>query len=390
VRIVDLTQMLAGPYGSMLMADLGAEVIKIEEPQRGDPTRQIGPPFVKGESGYFLGINRNKRSVALDLRRAAGRQVLYDLVKISDVVFNSFRPGTMEKLGCGYEILKEVNPRIIYCSLTGFGETGPYRDRPAFDLSIQAISGAMSITGEPGHPPVRMGIPIGDLGGSLFCAFAISAALYAREKTGVGRRIDISLMDCLISLLTYVGQYHLINGEVPDPIGSAHQSVVPYQAFAAKDIYIVVAVFVEKFWRSFCTVLDIDELVNDPRFADNDRRREHREELIPILEEIFLTKPGDEWLSLLSEAGVPCSAINTLDRVFADAQVVARDMVVNVDHPEVGRLRSIGNPVKASPQADRPPRPAPLHAQHTEEVLSDLLGYSRQRVASLREEGVIA
>jgi crotonobetainyl-CoA:carnitine CoA-transferase CaiB-like acyl-CoA transferase len=371
------------------MADLGAEVIKIEEPQRGDPTRQIGPPFVEGESGYFLGINRNKRSVALDLRRAAGRQVLYDLVKISDVVFNSFRPGTMEKLGCGYETLKEVNPRIIYCSLTGFGETGPYRDRPAFDLSVQATSGAMSITGESGRPPVRMGIPIGDLGGSLFCAFAISAALYAREKTGVGRRIDISLTDCLVSLLTYVGQYYLIDGEVPGPIGSAHQSVVPYQAFTTKDIYIVVAVFVEKFWRSFCTVLGIEELVDDPRFADNDHRREHRGELIPILEQILLTKPGDEWLRLLSEAGVPCSPINTLDRVFADAQVLARDMVMNVDHPRAGRLRSVGNPVKTSPKADQPLRPAPLRGQHTEEVLTDLLGYSPQRVASLREEGVI-
>jgi crotonobetainyl-CoA:carnitine CoA-transferase CaiB-like acyl-CoA transferase len=389
VRIVDLTQMLAGPYGSMLMADLGAEVIKIEEPQRGDPTRKIGPPFVEGESGYFLGINRNKRSVALDLRRVAGRQVLHDLVKISDVVFNSFRPGTMEKLGCGYETLKEVNPRIIYCSLTGFGETGPYRDRPAFDLSVQATSGAMSITGESGRPPVRMGIPIGDLGGSLFCAFAISAALYAREKTGVGHRIDISLMDCLVSLLTYVGQYYLIDGEVPGPIGSAHQSVVPYQAFATKDICIVVAVFVEKFWRSFCTVLGIEELVDDPRFVDNDRRRESREELIPILEEILLTKPGDEWLRLLSQAGVPCSPINTLDRVFADAQVLARDMVVDVEHPQAGGLRCIGNPVKTSPQGDRPLKPAPLHGQHTEEVLSDVLGYSPQRIASLREEGVI-
>jgi crotonobetainyl-CoA:carnitine CoA-transferase CaiB-like acyl-CoA transferase len=196
-------------------------------------------------------------------------------------------------------------------------------------------------------------------------------------------------MDCLISLLTYVGQYYLIDGEVPGPIGSAHQSVVPYQAFATKDIYIVVAVFVEKFWRSFCTVLGIEELVDDPRFADNDHRREHRGELIPILEQILLTKPGDEWLRLLSEAGVPCSPINTLDRVFADAQVLARDMVMNVDHPRAGRLRSVGNPVKTSPKADQPLRPAPLRGQHTEEVLTDLLGYSPQRVASLREEGVI-
>jgi crotonobetainyl-CoA:carnitine CoA-transferase CaiB-like acyl-CoA transferase len=389
VRIVDLTQMLAGPYGSMLLADLGAEVIKIEDPQGGDPTRRLGPPFVEGESGYFLAINRNKRSLALDLRKAEGRQVLYDLVEVSDVVFNNFRPGTMEKLGCDCETLKEINSQIIYCSLTGFGETGPYRDRPAFDLAIQAISGAMSITGEPSRPPVRMGIPMGDLGGSLFCAFAISAALYAREKTGSGCRIDNSLTDCMLSLLTYVGQYYLLNGKVPGPIGSAHQSVVPYQAFATKDIYIVVAVFVEKFWHAFCQVLGLEEQFDDPRFADNDRRRENREELIPILEDMFRTKAGDEWLRLLSEAGVPCGPINTLDRVFSEPQVAARNMVVEIDHPKAGRLRSVGDPIKASPMGEHPFEPAPLHGQHTEEVLSDILGYSPQRIATLREEDVI-
>jgi crotonobetainyl-CoA:carnitine CoA-transferase CaiB-like acyl-CoA transferase len=382
--------MLAGPYGSMLLADLGAEVIKIEDPQGGDSTRRLGPPFVEGESGYFLGINRNKRSLGLDLRKAEGRQILYDLVEVSDVVFNNFRPGTMEKLGCDYETLKEINSQIIYCSLTGFGETGPYRDRPAFDLAIQAISGAMSITGEPGHPPVRMGIPMGDLSGSLFCAFAISTALYAREKTGSGCRIDISLMDCMLSLLTYVGQYYLISGQVPGPIGSAHQSVVPYQAFATKDIYIVVAIFVEKFWYAFCQVLGIEELFDDPLFADNDSRREHREELVPILENIFRTKPGDEWLRLLSEAGVPCSPINTLDRVFSDPQVAARNMVVVIDHPKAGRLRSIGDPVKTSPRGEHPFEPAPLLGQHTEEVLGDTLGYSPQLIATLRKKGVIA
>jgi len=389
VRIVDLTQMLAGPYGSMLLADLGAEVIKIEDPQGGDPTRRLGPPFVEGESGYFLGINRNKRSLALDLRKSQGRRVLYDLVEVSDVVFNNFRPGTMEKLGCDYKILKEINSQIIYCSLTGFGETGPNRDRPAFDLAIQAISGAMSITGEPGRPPVRMGIPMGDLGGSLFCAFAISSALYSREKTGSGCCIDISLTDCMLSLLTYVGQYYLINGNVPGPVGSAHQTVVPYQAFATRDIYIVVAVFVEKFWHAFCRILGLEELRDDPRFADNDRRRENREELIPILEEIFRTKAGDEWLRLLSEAGVPCGPINTLDRVFSEAQMAARNMVVEIDHPKAGRLRSIGDPIKASPMGEHPLEPAPLHGQHTEEVLRDILGYSPQRIATLREEDVI-
>ena len=389
VRIIDLTQMLAGPYGSMLLADLGAEVIKIEDPHGGDPTRQIGPPFIEGESGYFIGVNRNKRSVALDLRKEQGRRVLYDLVKVSDVVFNNFRPGAMERLGCDYDTLKAINPQLIYCSLTGFGETGPYRDRPAFDLAIQAISGAMSITGEPYRPPVRMGIPMGDLGGSLFCALAISSALYAREKTGEGRLIDVGLMDCMVSLLTYVGQYYLLGGSVPGPIGSAHQSVVPYQAFATEDIYIVVAVFVEKFWQGFCEVLGLDELTDDPRFEDNDKRRQYREELIPILEDVFRKRPGDEWLRLLSEAGVPCSPINTLDRVFSEPQVAARDMVMETDHPTAGKLRSIGNPVKASPPGEESRAPAPLLGQHTEEVLKDILGYPRKRISSLREEEVI-
>jgi crotonobetainyl-CoA:carnitine CoA-transferase CaiB-like acyl-CoA transferase len=389
VRVVDLAHMLAGGYGSMLLGDLGAEMIKIEPLEIGDRTRLLGPPFVAGESGYFLGINRNKKSVALDLKREEGRRVLYDLVRVSDVVFDNFRPGVMEKMGCGYETLKEINPRIIYCTLSGFGETGPYRDRPAFDLAIQAIGGAMSITGEPGRPPVRMGVPMGDLGGSLFCALAISAALYAREKTGLGRKMDIALMDCLVSLLTYVGQYYLLDGKVPGPMGSAHVSVVPYQAFPTQDIYIVVAVFVEKFWRAVCRVLGLEELVDDPRFADNDRRRDHREELIPILEDVFRTRPGEEWLRLLSKAGVPCGPINTLDRVFADPQVAARNMVVEMDHPKVRRFRSIGNPVKMPAMLEGPFEPPPMHGQHTEEVLGEVLGYSPERIKELAKKGVI-
>jgi crotonobetainyl-CoA:carnitine CoA-transferase CaiB-like acyl-CoA transferase len=389
VRIVDMAQMLAGGYGSMLLGDLGAEMIKLEPVEVGDRTRLLGPPFVAGESGYFLGINRNKKSVALDVRKEQGLQLLYDLVRVSDVVFHNFRPGVMERLQCDYESLREVNPRIILCGLTGYGENGPYRDLPAFDLAIQAISGAMSITGEPGHPPVRMGIPMGDLAGSLFAAFAISAALYAREVSGKGRKIELSLMDCSVSLLTYVGQYYLLDGQVPRPIGSAHQSVVPYQAFATQDIYIVVAVFVEKFWKALCRVLGIEDLIDDPRFYDNDHRRDNREELVPVLEEIFRTRPGEEWLQLLAEAEVPCGPINTLDRLFVDPQVAARNMVVEMDHPTVGRLRSIGNPVKTPPMPEGPLEPPPLHGQHTDQVLGEILGYSAELIAQLRGEGII-
>ncbi|MFQ6102008.1 MAG: CaiB/BaiF CoA transferase family protein [Anaerolineae bacterium] len=389
VRVVDMAQMLAGGYGSMLLGDLGAEMIKIEQLEVGDRTRLLGPPFVEGESAYFMAINRNKKSVALDVRKEQGRRVLYDLVRVSDVVFHNFRPGVMEKLGCDYDTLKAINPRIIYCGLSGYGENGPYRDRPAFDLAIQAISGAMSITGEPGRPPVRMGIPMGDLAGSFFAAFAISAALYARETTGEGRKIELSLMDANVSLLTYVGQYYLIDGRVPGPMGSGHLSVVPYQAFATQDIYIVVAVFVEKFWQALCRVLGIEELIDDPRFCDNDHRRDHREELVPILEGIFRTRPGDEWLRLLAEAQVPSGPINTLDRLFADPQVAARNMVVEMEHPTVGRLRSIGNPVKTPPMDEGPFEPPPLHGQHTDQVLREILDYSTERIAQLRENGVI-
>ena len=391
VRVVDMAQMLAGGYGSMLLGDLGAEIIKIEPLEVGDRTRLLGPPFVQGESAYFMSINRNKKSVALDVRQEQGRQVLYDLVRVSDVVFHNFRPGIMEKLKCDYDTLQALNPRIIYCGLTGYGETGPYRDYPAFDLAIQAISGAMSITGEPGRPPVRMGIPMGDLAGSLFSAFAIAAALAerAREATGEGRKIELSLMDCNVSLLTYVGQYYLIDDQVPGPIGSGHQSVVPYQAFATQDIYIVVAVFVEKFWEALCRVLGIEELIDDPRFCDNDHRRDNREELIPILEKILRTRPGEEWLQLLTEAQVPCGPINTLDRLFADPQVAARNMVVEMNHPTAGQLRSIGNPIKTPPMPEGPFEPPPWHGQHTEQVLRETLGYSAERIARLKENKVI-
>ncbi len=389
VRVVDLAQMLAGGYGSMLLGDLGAEIIKVEAPGEGDRTRLLGPPFVEGESGYFLGINRNKKSVVLDLKTEGGREVLYDLVRVADVVFNNFRPGVMDKLGCGYETLRAINPRIIYCTLTGYGETGPRKDQPAFDLALQAASGAMSITGEPGRPPVRMGIPMGDLSGSLFCAFAISAALYARETTGEGRRLDISLLDCMVSLQTYVGQYYLLDGQVPGPMGSGHVSVVPYQAFPTADIWIVVAVFVEKFWHAFCRVLGLEELIDDPRFCDNQARRAHRETLVPILEERFRTRPGEEWLRLLAEAQVPCGPINTLDRVFSDPQVLVRNMKVEIEHPKVGRFYAIGNPVKTVGMEEGPFEPPPLLGQHTDEVLREVLGYSDERIAALRAQGAI-
>jgi crotonobetainyl-CoA:carnitine CoA-transferase CaiB-like acyl-CoA transferase len=388
IRILDLSHMLAGPYGSMVMADLGAEVIKIESPAGGDPMRQMGPHFLAGESAYYLSINRNKQSVTLDLQKESGRQVFYDLVKVSDVVFDNFRPGVLQKLGCNYAALKTINPRIIACSISGFGQTGPYRDRPAFDLVLQALSGAMSITGEPDGAPTRMGIPMGDLAGGLFGAIAVSAALYQREQTGEGCQIELGLLDCMVSLLTYVAQYYFHTGVPPQPIGTAHQSVVPYQAFQTQDGWLVVAVFTQRFWEGFCRALDLPELIHDPRFTSNDLRCEHRSELIPLLAERFKQRPMTEWLDCLEMEKVPSGPLNSLDQVFADPQVLAREMKTRVAHPTIGELPIVGNPIKVDGHADSF-TPPPCLGEHTAEALKHLLGYSTEKISWLKGQGVV-
>ena len=284
--------------------------------------------------------------------------------------------------------MKKYNPKIICASVSGFGQDGPYRDRPAFDLILQAIGGAMSITGEPDGDPVRMGIPTGDLAGGMFAAHGVCAALFHRETTGEGARIDVSLLDSQVSLLTYVAQYVIFGGPVPQPIGSGHQSVVPYQAFKTQDIYIVIAVFVEKFWQLLCQVMELEELVDDERFKTNDLRREHKSELIPMLQEKLLTKSGWEWLKLLAEAGVPSGPINTVDRVMEDEQIIARNMVPNIEHPTCGNIKVLGNPIKIQdlPEEFTPP---PLHGQHTDQILTELAGLSADEIKRLRDENVI-
>ena len=388
VTVLDLTRMLAGPYGALLLADLGAEVIKIEDPVGGDPVRGMGPPFIQGESAYFISINRNKKSLTLNLTTPRGREVFLRLVQKADVVLDNFRPGILERLGVAYSALRRINPRIVACSISGFGQDGPYRSLPAFDLILQAMGGAMSITGEPNRDPVRMGIPMGDLAGGLFGAMAVSAALFQRERTGEGRYIDLSLLDCQASLLTYVAQYFLVTGEVPGPVGSAHASAVPYQAFKTKDIHIVIAIFTERFWSQFCNVIGRPDLVEDPRFATNRERHAHRNDLVPILEGIFATRTGEEWLKDLRAEGIPSGPINTVDRVLSDPQVLHRGMVLEVDHPVCGRLKVVGNPVKALPADGETLRPPPVLGQHTEEVLRRA-GYSTEEINSLRGEKII-
>lgn len=366
VRILDLSRMLAGPYGSMLLADMGAEVIKVEDPDGGDPIRSMGPPFVNGVSAYFLAVNRNKKSVTLDLKSAAGRAAFLRLVAGSDVVYDNFRPGVAARLGIDPEACRAARADIITCSISAFGADGPYRDVPAFDLILQAMGGGMSITGEPGGRPVRAGLPIGDLAGGLFACQAVCAALFHRERTGEGQHIDVGLLDLQVSLLTYVAQYYWADGRVPGPSGSGHQTVVPYDQFATADgVPIVVAVFTDRFWPRFCEVLGLPDLA--ARYPTNSDRLTHREELLAVLAKRFAERPGDEWIADLWAAGIPAGPVNTVDRVLSDPQVRARGMVAEATHPVAGTHPVIGNPIKTG--AAQRYAPAPLLGEHNEEIL---------------------
>ncbi|HKF79022.1 MAG TPA: CoA transferase [Candidatus Dormibacteraeota bacterium] len=362
LRILDLTRMLAGPYATMLLADMGAEVIKVEDPDGGDPMRRMGPPFEPdGRSAYFMAVNRNKKSVALDLRSDDGRRRFLGLVRTADAVVDNFRPGVMERLGLAPARLREVRPDLVTCSLTAFGADGPYRDLPAYDLVLQAMGGGMSITGEPGGTPTRSGIPIGDLGGGAFAALAVCAALLRRERTGLGQHVDLSLLDVQVSLLTYVAQYFLTDGRVPGPMGSAHQSVVPYQAFRTADGHVVIAVFGESFWPPLCRVLGLQELVE--RWPDNRSRYDHRDEVIACLERRLLERTTGAWVADLWAAGVPSGPVNALDRVLADPQIRHRGMLAHD-----GERPLLGNPVRTGAPDEF--RPAPALGQHTSEFLS--------------------
>jgi crotonobetainyl-CoA:carnitine CoA-transferase CaiB-like acyl-CoA transferase len=390
VRVLDLSRMLAGPYGSMLLADMGAEVIKIEDPDGGDPMRVMGPPFLPdGESAYFLSINRNKKSVALDLARPEGREVFLDLVRAADVVWENFRPGVLARLGCDYGALAAVNPRVVLCSISAYGQEGPYRDWPAFDLALQAMGGAMSLTGEPGGRPVRMGLPMGDLAGGLFGALAVAAALFRREATGEGAHIDLSLLDCQASLLTYLAQYFWTDGRVPGAQGSAHASVVPYQALATRDGHIIVAVFAEKFWAGFCAAVERPEWERDVRFATNRDRVANRAVLVPLIEALFTSRTTEAWLARLQAEGVPAAPIQSVERVLADPQLAQRRMVVTMQHPRHGQVPTLGTPIKTDGQMHVEVAPPPALGQHTTAILSELLAYPVARVSALQRAGVI-
>jgi len=390
VRVLDLSRMLAGPYGSMLLADMGAEVIKIEDPDGGDPMRAMGPPYLSdGESAYFLAVNRNKKSVAIELTRDDGRAVFFDLVREADVVWHNFRPGIMEKLGCDYATLAALNPKLIMCSISAYGQDGPYREYPAFDLALQAMGGAMSVTGEPGGAPMRMGLPMGDLSGGMFGAFAVAGALFQRAQTGKGTHIDLALLDCQVSLLSYMAQYFWTDGRVPGPQGTAHASVVPYQALATADGHLIVAVFAEKFWAGFCRAAGRPDWERDPRFVTNRDRVAHRAEFGAEAAALFPTRTSADWLQRLHAEGVPAAPILSIDRVLSDPQVRHREMVVEVGHPRHGTLSTLGTPIKFDPPQPFKPAPPASLGQHTEETLRELVKYSPARIAALRSGGAI-
>jgi len=388
VRVLELGQIIAGTYGNQVLSDLGAEVIKVETPE-GDLGRIASVAPYRGVSALFLTFNRNKKSIVINLKADAGRALFYELVKISDVVVDNFRPGVLERLRVDYETLSRINPRIIQCSVTGFGAAGAYRDYPALDLIIQAISGHMAITGEPGRPPVRVGIPLADMSGGIYSCKGILAALYARERSGRGQRVEISMFDAMLNLLSYIATLWLSGGVLPQPPGSAHEYTVPWQAFEAKDGHIVVATRQDGFWRKLCGVLGEPDLAADPRFATNADRVANREALVPRLERMFRARTVADWLERLRAAEVPAAPANNLDGAFAEPPVGEREMIVEYDHPDVGRVRLPGNPIKMSSMTGTPSQPAPRLGEHTDAILSELLKLPPERIAALRSAGAI-
>ncbi len=388
VRILDLTLIMAGPYCTLILGDLGAEVIKIEKPGIGESSREMPPHFFEGQSAYFIAMNRNKKSMTLDLKSEEGKRVFHDLARKSDVVIDNFRPGVVKKLGVDFDTLKAMNPRIICCSISGYGQTGPFRDRPAFDLVIQARGGIMSYTGEPGQMPVRMGAPMGDLSGGVFAAHGILAALYQREKTGRGQRIDISLVDCQTSLLTYRAQFYLVGNEIAQPVGSGHVSAHPIRAFRTKTFDVVIDANTESIFAELCDAIGRPEMARDGKFNSRENRLKNKEELYAILEKAFLGKTGEEWLGLL-EKRIPIAPINTIDKALADPQTLSRNMVVEIDYGNNKKLKILGNPIKMSEVEQEVFKRPPYLGEHTEEILRELLNYSPEQIEAVKSGKVV-
>ncbi|MFM1813492.1 MAG: hypothetical protein RLZ98_187 [Pseudomonadota bacterium] len=388
IRVLDLTVFLSGPYATQMLGDLGADVIKIE-PMDGDQTRNLPPNFVGEDSVYYHSLNRNKRSVAVDLRKAEGQRLVQRLAEQADILIENNRPGGMAKYGLGYDDLKRINPRLVYCSISGFGQDGPFRDMPAYDMVVQAISGGMSLTGEPDGRPVRSGIPIGDIGAALHAVIGILAAIEARHRTGLGQYIDIAMLDCQIAMLSYQAAYFLASGNVPKPQGRGHDSIPTYRSFTAGDgREFVICANTDRMWRSLCTAVGREDLGRDSRLATRPQRYEHRHEIWHALETAFREKTAAEWVEILRIAEVPVGEVNTLDHALTHPQVQHRDMVLNLKsaglHVEVA-----GNPVKMPEWGEHPPRFPPRHGGDTRQVLADELRLSETEIDELIAIGAV-
>ncbi len=355
ILVVDLTRVLAGPYCTMVLSDLGARVIKVESPGKGDDARRIGP-FVGGQSAYFMSLNRGKQSIALDLKADGDREIFEKLLARADVLTENFRPGAMDRLGYGWEALHRRFPRLVVASTSGFGQTGPYADRAAYDIVVQAMGGIMSLTGHPGAPPTRVGTSIGDIAAGLFTVIGIQSALIERERTGTGLRVDVAMLDCQLAILENAIARYAATGEAPGPLGSRHPSITPFEALATRDGYAVIAAGNDALFATLCHTLGCPELVRDPRFLSNEQRTENADALKHHLEEVLATRTTDDWLEALREAGVPCGPLNGVDQILVDPQVAARNMVVTVDDPKAGVVQMAGNPIKLSGFADPPTR----------------------------------
>ncbi len=389
IKVLDLTQVMAGPFCCQLLADMGADVTKVEPPETGDQSRRSMGFKMKGEdTAAFLAINRNKKSMTLNLKEDAAREIFYALARGADVVVENFRPGVTKKLGVDYETLKEINPRLIYASISGFGQTGPYAMRAGYDLIAQGMSGVMSVTGEPDRPPAKCGIPIGDLSAGMFLALGILSAHIAREETGTGQYVDTSLFEGALALSIWETAELWATGRIPQPFGSAHRLTAPYQALRTADGYINVGANNQRLWSRLCNAIGREELVEDERFATNDDRMENRTELAEELEKTLAQKTTDEWVEALLEAGFPAAPIHNYKEVFEDPHTLAREMMVEMDHPVEGSVKGLGIPVKLSETPGEVRRAAPLLGEHTEETLSGL-GYSGEQIADLRERKVI-
>ncbi len=381
IRILAFEQAIAGPYGSMLLGDLGAEVIRIESPE-GEMSRNCAGPQHNGVSYYYLAFNRSKKSMVLDLETELGKEAFYDLVKVSDVVWDNYRPGVMDRLELNYDALKNINPKIITCSITGYGPSGPYRDYPSYDIIAQGLSGLMSINGEPNGPPLKVGIALGDLAAGVFASLGVSAALASRERTGKGQKVNIAQLDVMVSILAYQMSYYFCGGGVPQRLGSGHLSVIPYGAYETKKGYVTLGIG----WPRIARTLGVDWMVDDPRFATQDARWKHREEFEAVFREQLMKAEAKDWMELFRVDDIPGGLVKTMDEVAEDPQVWHNNMVISMEHPLGGQIKLAGNPIKMPGSIEEQYSPPPLLDQHTDEILSELLGWTKEKIERKRTQ----